>query len=197
MQRDTTKKGSDYTAFFNSIAQKLLFDLQEIAMAQPIVQPATASQLAACVYESLGLTMQNSTQPTIDPGHQRVLIFARGYRGAYDNELTRQRARKTTSKCCNYRDFAVQNDSLAKSCASPIPIRKASSGTLPPPKLTSNDQTTFIHRISMRILMAPMEGVVDPYLRALYCQIGGIDLFVTEFIRVTHTLLPAKLFLRL
>lgn len=48
----------------------------------------------------------------------------------------------------------------------------------------------------MRILMAPMEGVVDPYLRALYCQIGGIDLFVTEFIRVTHTLLPPKLFLR-
>ncbi|HEY6530548.1 MAG TPA: tRNA-dihydrouridine synthase [Cellvibrionaceae bacterium] len=49
----------------------------------------------------------------------------------------------------------------------------------------------------MRILMAPMEGVVDPYLRALYCQIGGIDLFVTEFIRVTHTLLPSKLFRRL
>ncbi|MEY4590642.1 MAG: hypothetical protein RL497_2718 [Pseudomonadota bacterium] len=44
--------------------------------------------------------------------------------------------------------------------------------------------------------MAPMEGVVDPYLRALYCQIGGIDLFVTEFIRVTNTLLPAKLFYR-
>ena len=49
----------------------------------------------------------------------------------------------------------------------------------------------------MRILMAPMEGVVDPYLRALYCEIGGIDLFVTEFIRVTHTLLPPKLFFRL
>ena len=45
--------------------------------------------------------------------------------------------------------------------------------------------------------MAPMEGVVDPYLRALYCEIGGIDLFVTEFIRVTHTLLPPKLFFRL
>lgn len=49
----------------------------------------------------------------------------------------------------------------------------------------------------MRILMAPMEGVVDPFLRALYCQIGGIDVFVTEFIRVTQTLLPPKLFYRL
>lgn len=39
-----------------------------------------------------------------------------------------------------------------------------------------------------------MEGVVDPVLRAIYCQIGGIDLFVTEFIRVTHVLLPAKVF---
>ncbi|HRH77298.1 MAG TPA: hypothetical protein PK129_08110 [Cellvibrionaceae bacterium] len=89
MQRDKTKKGSDYTAFFNSIAQKLMFERQEIAMAQVIIQPSTANFLAACVYESLGLTMQNSTQPTIGPALQLTLIFAGGYRGAYDNELTR------------------------------------------------------------------------------------------------------------
>lgn len=42
--------------------------------------------------------------------------------------------------------------------------------------------------------MAPMEGVVDPLLRELVSQLGGVDLCATEFIRVTHQLLPAKVF---
>lgn len=42
--------------------------------------------------------------------------------------------------------------------------------------------------------MAPMEGVVDPLLRELISAIGGVDLCATEFIRVTHQLLPAKVF---
>lgn len=41
-----------------------------------------------------------------------------------------------------------------------------------------------------RILLAPMEGVVDWVMRDLLTQIGGIDLCVTEFIRVTDRLLP-------
>jgi tRNA-dihydrouridine synthase C len=48
----------------------------------------------------------------------------------------------------------------------------------------------------MRIYFAPMEGVVDHHLRRLYKQIGGIDLCVTEFIRVTQTHLPDKVFRR-
>src|SRR5688572_10641047 len=46
----------------------------------------------------------------------------------------------------------------------------------------------------MRIYLAPMEGVVDHHLRRLYARIGGIDLCTTEFIRVTQTRLPEKVF---
>jgi tRNA-dihydrouridine synthase C len=48
----------------------------------------------------------------------------------------------------------------------------------------------------MRIFMAPMEGVVDAKVRQLYAALGGVDVFVTEFIRITDTLLPVKVFLR-
>lgn len=48
----------------------------------------------------------------------------------------------------------------------------------------------------MRIYLAPMEGVVDHHLRRLYTGVGGIDLCVTEFVRVTHTRLPEKVFRR-
>jgi tRNA-dihydrouridine synthase C len=48
----------------------------------------------------------------------------------------------------------------------------------------------------MQIYLAPMEGVVDHHLRRLYAGLGGIDLCVTEFIRVTHTRLPDKVFQR-
>ena len=43
-----------------------------------------------------------------------------------------------------------------------------------------------------RIVLAPMEGVVDAVLREMICEIGGVDLCLTEFIRVTDRLLPAK-----
>jgi tRNA-dihydrouridine synthase C len=35
------------------------------------------------------------------------------------------------------------------------------------------------------VMMAPMEGVIDFYLRKIYSRIGGYDRFVTEFVRVT------------
>lgn len=44
------------------------------------------------------------------------------------------------------------------------------------------------------ILLAPMEGVLDPILRYILCEIGGIDQAVTEFIRITSTLLPPHVF---
>lgn len=48
----------------------------------------------------------------------------------------------------------------------------------------------------MRIFLAPMEGVIDHHMRSLLATIGGIDLCVTEFIRVTDHLLPGKVFFR-
>ena len=44
------------------------------------------------------------------------------------------------------------------------------------------------------ILLAPMEGVVDPVVRELWTSLGGIDYCVTEFVRVTSTLYPPKVF---
>lgn len=48
----------------------------------------------------------------------------------------------------------------------------------------------------MRIFFAPMEGVVDHSVRELMTAIGGIDVCVTEFIRVTDSPLPPKVFHR-
>ncbi|MCB0378309.1 MAG: tRNA-dihydrouridine synthase family protein [Bdellovibrionales bacterium] len=48
----------------------------------------------------------------------------------------------------------------------------------------------------MRILLAPMEGVVDPIVREMWTAIGGIDFCVTEFVRITSNLYPEKVFLR-
>lgn len=49
----------------------------------------------------------------------------------------------------------------------------------------------------MRLFLAPMEGVVDHHLRDLLTQLGGIDICVTEFVRVTENRLPEKVFKRL
>lgn len=49
----------------------------------------------------------------------------------------------------------------------------------------------------MRILLAPMQGLVDAPMRALLTGMGGVDACVTEFVRVTHALLPARTFHRL
>jgi tRNA-dihydrouridine synthase C len=48
----------------------------------------------------------------------------------------------------------------------------------------------------MRIILAPMEGVVDYEMRDVLTRIGGFDRCVTEFVRVTDQLMPAKVFLR-
>lgn len=47
----------------------------------------------------------------------------------------------------------------------------------------------------MQIYLAPMEGVIDHHMRYLLNQLGGIDLCVTEFIRVSKTVLPNHVFL--
>lgn len=49
----------------------------------------------------------------------------------------------------------------------------------------------------MKITLAPMEGVMDHHMRQLLSSIGGIDLCVTEFVRVVDLPLPAKVYRRL
>jgi len=48
----------------------------------------------------------------------------------------------------------------------------------------------------VRIFLAPMEGVVDHHLRRIFAAIGGVDVCVTEFVRVNDTNLPQKVFKR-
>jgi tRNA-dihydrouridine synthase C len=47
-----------------------------------------------------------------------------------------------------------------------------------------------------KIVLAPMEGLADDVLRAVLTQAGGYDWCVTEFVRVTTTLLPHSLYTR-
>lgn len=49
----------------------------------------------------------------------------------------------------------------------------------------------------MKVLLAPMEGVVDPYMRELLTHLGGYDYCVTEFVRVTRQRIPQKNFYRI
>ena len=49
----------------------------------------------------------------------------------------------------------------------------------------------------MRLVLAPMEGLADDVLRAALTSAGGYDWCVTEFVRVTTTLLPHSCFTRL
>ncbi|HEY0921848.1 tRNA dihydrouridine(16) synthase DusC [Rheinheimera pacifica] len=48
----------------------------------------------------------------------------------------------------------------------------------------------------MKIILAPMEGVVDHLMRDMLTRIGGYDLCITEFIRIVDQKLPARVFTR-
>ncbi|NKF52407.1 tRNA dihydrouridine(16) synthase DusC [Shewanella sp. WXL01] len=49
----------------------------------------------------------------------------------------------------------------------------------------------------MRIILAPMEGVVDDHMRDLLSAINPYDLVVTEFVRVVNQVLPEKVYYKL
>lgn len=49
----------------------------------------------------------------------------------------------------------------------------------------------------MSVTLAPMEGVVDQYMRDILTRIGGIDLCVSEFIRVSNNLYPRRKFIEI
>ena len=46
----------------------------------------------------------------------------------------------------------------------------------------------------MKLTLAPLEGVIDYLVRDLFTQIGGFDLCITEFLRVTQSLQPDRVF---
>lgn len=48
----------------------------------------------------------------------------------------------------------------------------------------------------MTVLLAPMEGLLDFVLRDILTRVGGVDRCVSEFIRVTNTVLPDRVFTR-
>jgi hypothetical protein len=45
----------------------------------------------------------------------------------------------------------------------------------------------------MKLILAPMEGLADDILRGVLTRAGRYDWCVTEFVRVTGTLLPQEL----
>ena len=49
----------------------------------------------------------------------------------------------------------------------------------------------------MRLMLAPMEGVIDHTMREMLTGLGGVDRCATEFVRVSERLLPARVFYRL
>ena len=48
----------------------------------------------------------------------------------------------------------------------------------------------------MKLLLAPMEGLADEVLRDVLTQVATYDLAVTEFVRVSSTVLPRRVFFR-
>ena len=48
----------------------------------------------------------------------------------------------------------------------------------------------------MTLLLAPMEGLLDFVLRDVLTRVGGVDRCVGEFIRVSGSLLPDRVFFR-
>ena len=49
----------------------------------------------------------------------------------------------------------------------------------------------------MRLVLAPMEGLADDVLRGVLTRAGGYDWCVTEFVRVTDSVLPHRSYTRL
>ena len=49
----------------------------------------------------------------------------------------------------------------------------------------------------MKVMLAPMEGVVDHLMRDMLTRVGGFDQCVTEFVRVVDQKIPKKTFYRL
>lgn len=66
---------------------------------------------------------------------------------------------------------------------------------LPPASASSTPPTSTPP--TGRLILAPMDGVLDPLMRGLLSQINPYDLCVTEFVRVVDMLLPKRTFYKL
>ncbi len=53
------------------------------------------------------------------------------------------------------------------------------------------------HPYTMKIILAPMEGVIDHHMRNALTSVGGYNGCVTEFLRITDQRLPTRVFKRL
>ncbi len=60
-----------------------------------------------------------------------------------------------------------------------------------PPQFTASGLPTDLH-----LVLAPMEGVIDAVMRAQLTALGGYERCVTEFVRVSKTVLPPRVFHR-
>jgi len=49
----------------------------------------------------------------------------------------------------------------------------------------------------MKLVLAPLEGVIDHLVRQLLTELGGYDLCITEFMRVSDTFMPERSFYKL
>lgn len=49
----------------------------------------------------------------------------------------------------------------------------------------------------MRLILAPMEGLLDFVLRDVLTTVGGADRCVSEFIRISGSVLPDKVYQRI
>jgi len=48
--------------------------------------------------------------------------------------------------------------------------------------------------VSTHLTLAPLEGVIDHFVRELLTGLGGYDLCITEFLRISNTLMPDRSF---
>ena len=76
-------------------------------------------------------------------------------------------------------------------------------GALPLPSVRGGSQgprlTSFLSMLQAdrpALVLAPMDGVTDASMRSLQGALGGFSFAVSEFIRVSHSVLSRKLFLR-
>ncbi|WP_373820391.1 tRNA dihydrouridine(16) synthase DusC [Glaesserella sp.] len=54
-----------------------------------------------------------------------------------------------------------------------------------------------MENLPKRVILAPMQGVLDPFVRQLLTSVNEYDLCITEFVRVVDQKLPKKMFYRL
>lgn len=76
-------------------------------------------------------------------------------------------------------------------------MQQSSLQTFNPLTGGANIAPHFFAGDDMRVLLAPMEGVLDSLVRELLTEVNDYDLCITEFVRVVDQLLPVKVFHRI